>query len=592
MEKNNLLQDYEDTVQKQAILLTRQQTTIDSLHEEAAAQQHRAEVTGQQLQARLESLHQQAQAATLHDASEEISLLKQELETALKEKEASQAESRRQGLEVQRLHQALLPPQDAHLPSRASEEYMRAVEALEEETLRLRTQAAAAEEEKMVLLKSNYDLKKEMSLLETRLEHEREASQRLRSLVEVMEASAREVNDALNTQDRKVAEQSEDLRLLLTQIQTLKANRDHLAKILRNVKDKLKEGQTRVAESVRIAEDSIVEKDAALLREKHALNEVHRLEGTVASLTEEAGRKTQAEVSRVKDDYNTNIKKMSQEVANLEMSLSEKQLEYDRAQRELKKVMEETEQLQEDMVQRKEHHRLDTLNLQQRISSLEAQLTSLMAEKDNMAALGLQNVRETEQQRKDLMDRITELEGRLSKARNESSKAKLEGEEAKRSLAKVTTHLEKLQDESSRSHTFLKKQLRWKMEEVEELTSGAEGRLDASENTHREALTQCYQNAALIQENYSKLQAQLREQKRDYEQRVCELHQHLQEAQDQQQHTALALRQATTSLAVTENLLAQYKARVAEVEERLATAEHQCFTLRHPKHDQAAFKTS
>lgn len=45
-----------------------------------------------------------------------------------------------------------------------SEEYVRAVEALEEETLRLRTQAAVVEEEKVVILKSNHDLKKEVSI--------------------------------------------------------------------------------------------------------------------------------------------------------------------------------------------------------------------------------------------------------------------------------------------------------------------------------------------------------------------------------------------------------------------------------------------
>lgn len=66
----------------------------------------------------------------------------------------------------------------------------------------------------------------------------------------------------------------------------------------------------------------------------------------------------------------------------------------------------------------------------------------------------------TEQQRKDLFARITELEERLSKARSESARARLEGEEAKRSLAKVTTQVEKLREESSRSHKFLKKQLR------------------------------------------------------------------------------------------------------------------------------------
>lgn len=47
---------------------------------------------------------------------------------------------------------------------------------------------------------------------------------------------------------------------------------DQLAKILSDVKERLKEAQCRVAESMRIAEDSLVEKDAALLREKHALS--------------------------------------------------------------------------------------------------------------------------------------------------------------------------------------------------------------------------------------------------------------------------------------------------------------------------------
>lgn len=51
----------------------------------------------------------------------------------------------------------------------------------------------------------------------------------------------------------------------------------------------------------------------------YGIDEVHRLEGTVASLTEEAGRRAQAEVSKVKDDYNNKIKKISQEIVRLEI---------------------------------------------------------------------------------------------------------------------------------------------------------------------------------------------------------------------------------------------------------------------------------
>ena len=48
-----------------------------------------------------------------------------------------------------------------------SEEFMKAVDALEEETQRLRAQVAAVEEEKVVILKSNHDLKKEVSMSST-----------------------------------------------------------------------------------------------------------------------------------------------------------------------------------------------------------------------------------------------------------------------------------------------------------------------------------------------------------------------------------------------------------------------------------------
>lgn len=65
-----------------------------------------------------------------------------------------------------------------------------------------------------------------------------------------------------------------------------------------------------------------------------------------------------------------------------------------------------------------------------------------------------------EQQRKDLLGRIAELEERLSIARNESARAKLDSVEARKNLAKVTSQLEKLQEESIKDHKFLKKQLR------------------------------------------------------------------------------------------------------------------------------------
>lgn len=75
-------------------------------------------------------------------------------------------------------------------------------------------------------------------------------------------------------------------------------------------------------------------------------------------------------------------------------ALSEKKLECDRGQREMKKVLEEMEQLQEEVAQKKEQYRLETLNLYQRINSLETQVTTLKEEKSSMSFLSLQNVKE------------------------------------------------------------------------------------------------------------------------------------------------------------------------------------------------------
>lgn len=52
------------------------------------------------------------------------------------------------------------------------------------------------------------------------------------------------------------------------------------------------------------------------------------------------------------------------------------------------------EQLQEEVNQKKEQHHHETLNLYQRINSLETQVTALKEEKSSMSSLSLQSVKE------------------------------------------------------------------------------------------------------------------------------------------------------------------------------------------------------
>lgn len=57
------------------------------------------------------------------------------------------------------------------------------------------------------------------------MEQERKAAQALRSLMEEKESSTQELNRSFNALNKKFLEQSEDLQLLLAQIQSLKGNR-------------------------------------------------------------------------------------------------------------------------------------------------------------------------------------------------------------------------------------------------------------------------------------------------------------------------------------------------------------------------------
>ncbi|XP_063609532.1 cingulin-like isoform X2 [Penaeus indicus] len=586
MENEFLIRDYEETVRKQALLIARQQALIDDLREELTTQQTQSASTNKQNQRRIDALLQQIQSSAIQDSGEEILLLKREVETAQKEKELCQAENSRQTLEIERLQQDLVGLQnatsDAQIPLQGqfSDEYVKVVEALEEETNRLRRELKRLEDEKVEILKVNIGLKKKASSIETNLEQELQKNQALKATLEEKESAALEIRDTYRTLNAKFLEQSDDLRTLIAQTEALQKSKDQMTKVLSNVKEKLNDAQRRVADSLRIAEDSLVEKDAALLREKHALNEVRRLESTVASLMEEAGLKAKAEVNKIKDDYNANIKKLSQEVAQLEMTLNQKQLECDRSLRERKKMAEEVERLMTELSNRKEQHRAETLNLHDRINVLESKITNTIAEKKSVSDQNELSMRDYEQQKEELFHRIQELEQRLSISRSECEALRLECEEIRSANTNATATLERAKEDGESSEKFLKRQLRLKTEELEELSSSSRVRLDALNSTHQEVVTQLQDNIASLQGSYTRLQVQMNDQRKESDLKVSEVSRRLQECQSKSQQLVRSLHEASTNLAIARDLNSHYEKRIQDVEDRLRASEKRFVTLR------------
>ncbi|XP_068213103.1 sodium channel and clathrin linker 1-like [Palaemon carinicauda] len=585
MERENLLQEYEETVHKQATLLKRQQSTIESLREELSHLQGKLLSTGKQHQSKIEALIQQIHSAEFQDTSDENLALKQELESALKEKELCQAENKRQALEVQRLRQEVISKPVAsgetfQLPVHQLQEYENVVRALEEETQRLRAGMIRLEDEKLEAFKQNIDLKKKVDVFTFELEQFRKEISLLKAEDQEKEISSQELRESYFNLKKQFADQSEDLRVLLLQTKSLQKNKDYLSKVLGTVNDRLEDAKQRVAESVQIAEDSLVEKDAALLREKHALDEVSRLESTVSSLMEEMGGKAQAEVLKIKDDYNSNIKKLSQEVVRLEMALNGKQLECNRNAKDKEKIGNELEQMKTEFSKKKEEHREEILNLHQRISSQENRIVTLLNEKDNsFAAYGL-NIKDHEEQREELLSRIQELENHLVLSRGDCESLRIIHEELKREYQIAVTNFKRLEEESEANDKFLKRQLRVKSEELEEVTSSSSIRLDAVDASSKGIIKQLNENIEALQGSYSKLQSQVECQKNDYEERIAEINQRLQDSVFKYKNAIQSVHETKAELAIAKDMSSQYSNRIGELEARLRAAEQRYATIK------------
>ncbi|KAK7071179.1 hypothetical protein SK128_027739 [Halocaridina rubra] len=585
MERDLLLENYEEAIQKQAALLKKQQLTTENLQDELSNMHQKVITSNKQNQSKVEALCQQIQQGVTEDFSEETSLLQQELETALKEKELSQAECKRHALEVQRLRQELgsiqvISNDGTRISVAQMKEYEDVIRALEEETIRLRSEVSKMEDEKVDIMKINLGLKKQISSLELQLEQESHEICGLRTRSQERERVAQEMKEAFTNLNKQYLDQSEDLRTLLAQTKLLQKNKDHLSKVVMTVNEKLKEAKTRVSESVRIAEDALVEKDAALLREKHALNEVARLESTVSSLTVEAGEKTSAEISKVKNDYNTNIKTMSEEILKLEMALNESNLECSKAKREHSKAADDVRVIQSELQHKKAEHQEEVMNLLQRISSLENKIVVLSGERDILAEHNTHTVQEYEKQREELLARIQELEHLLMVSQTNFESLRIEHDEVKRRYSSLSEELVKVKEENQSNEKILRRQLRTKIEELEEVSSSSRVRLDATDSCHRDVIKQLNENISVLQESYLRVQSHLANQKMEYEERTNDLLQRLEDYSLKYKNVLQSLHETKTELDLTKDLSSQYELRIKEVEARLQSAEQRFATIK------------
>ncbi|CAL4089489.1 unnamed protein product, partial [Meganyctiphanes norvegica] len=465
----------------------------------------------------------------------------------------------------------------------SSSEYSKVIETLESEMERLRSRIQQSEEEKIITIKNNVALKKQLSTLENHLQQTSQEVHMIKLASEEKDKNLMDLKNSFSALNSKFLEQSEDLRTLLAQTEILHKNKSELTKILSSVKGRLEEAELRVHDSVKLTEAAVMEKDAALLREKHTLTEVKRLEKAVSILMDEAGLKAKVEVTKLKDEFNLNIKRLSEDLMKAELSINDKQLQFERSIRDLKKAEGHASTLENKYEKACKEHESKEGMLNQRINSLENRIARLQSEKESTSAANIETSQDFNQQQEELFLRINELEGRLLKVRSDYESLKVSSEEAYRErdyLAEKINHEKELNDSKGNS---LQRQVRQKTQEVSELSSMFQSQLEALEETHSSTMKQLYETIGTAQDSCSRLQQQIEDQKEMYDQRISDLNRKFEESRRRSEENRKESHEALKKALVAEDLTNQYKMRIKEVEDRLHATEQRFASFKRAK---------
>ncbi|XP_012288589.1 paramyosin [Orussus abietinus] len=219
------------------------------------------------------------------------------------------------------------------------------------------------------------------------------------------------------------------------------------------------EAKNKVSEAIELVETAVKEKDSALQREARTLDEKLRIERQLFTITEEYNANLAKEVSRVKQDFDRNMKKCLLENKELKLGLKENVMLLERAQRESRLMEEELEKMRhnsDDLLRRSNTKILDleqklkdadsklevcniadckkykeqTKQLEQQIADLESKLVT---SDDRIKRIQMQTareveerVREADERTKEAVERYSNLERRLSRALDEKEKITME----------------------------------------------------------------------------------------------------------------------------------------------------------------------
>ncbi|XP_046852009.1 sodium channel and clathrin linker 1-like [Xenia sp. Carnegie-2017] len=173
------------------------------------------------------------------------------------------------------------------------------------------------------------------------------------------------------------------------------------------------EAEKNARESMQLVESAMIERDQVLVREKQNSEELDRLQEVIKKLLFDAGIKTKNEVSKVKDHYNENIKKLMEELQHVEMEGANKQAQLERALREKGAIEKELEKIYQEGPTEIARAGMTFEQLQKKIIFAERTKEEALQTKESLTSLLHKLEKKHDQQKTQLLQENQELKKRI-----------------------------------------------------------------------------------------------------------------------------------------------------------------------------------
>ncbi|XP_053086941.1 sodium channel and clathrin linker 1 isoform X2 [Pangasianodon hypophthalmus] len=333
----------------------------------------------------------------------------------------------------------------------------------------------------------------------------------------------------------------------------------------------------RLRDSLQLAEEAALQRDQAQLREKQRVEELERMKEGMKQLVEEAAVRTRKEVECVRQQCNTQIHRLTEELAALQLECSDKQSQLERAHRERKAVEEELEKVYregrygEADLRKTEALHQRCLNAERMKDELEHTLNTTQS---NMKKMEL----ELSEELLRCQEEVRRLQVALSSTRTECSSVSEERLSLQQENQQLHRDLDTLRKECVSAQRHAKLQVSRMQQEVCVREQAVESRLREMEESNKHSTAELQRRLLAQQHNNKRYREESIQLTHTLQHTLTSLRAELSRQKQRCQELEINLQSEQEKILECERELAEQQEKNTRLQTRLTQAEHRAST--------------